>query len=260
ILKEFKDEDWDIGNIIHTLINRRYGEKCIAYSESHDQALVGDKTLAFWLMDKEMYTNMSSLVPMTAVIDRGIQLHKMIRLLTHALGGEGYLNFIGNEFGHPEWLDFPREGNNQSYHYARRQFDLLEAAKHLRYVQLYAFDRHMNLTEDAYGWLAAPPAYVSTKHEEDKVIVFERAKVVFIFNFHPTRSYQDYTVAVEVSGKYTIKLDSDDVQFGGHGRLDHHTEFFTKPQDFNGRSNVMQVYIPCRAALVLVNDEIDYSY
>ncbi|XP_056466533.1 1,4-alpha-glucan-branching enzyme [Gadus chalcogrammus] len=260
ILKEFKDEDWDIGNIIHTLINRRYGEKCIAYSESHDQALVGDKTLAFWLMDKEMYTNMSSLVPMTAVIDRGIQLHKMIRLLTHALGGEGYLNFIGNEFGHPEWLDFPREGNNQSYHYARRQFDLLEAAKHLRYAQLYAFDRHMNLTEDAYGWLAAPPAYVSTKHEEDKVIVFERAKVVFIFNFHPTRSYQDYTVAVEVSGKYTIKLDSDDVQFGGHGRLDHHTEFFTKPQDFNGRSNVMQVYIPCRAALVLVNDEIDYSY
>uniref|UniRef100_A0A672ZGP7 1,4-alpha-glucan branching enzyme n=1 Tax=Sphaeramia orbicularis TaxID=375764 RepID=A0A672ZGP7_9TELE len=201
ILKEFKDEDWNIGNIVHTLTNRRYGEKCIAYAESHDQALVGDKTLAFWLMDKEMYTNMSSLVPMTSIIDRGIQLHKMIRLLTHGLGGEGYLNFIGNEFGHPEWLDFPREGNNQSYHYARRQFNLVDM-DHLRYCQLYAFDRDMNRTEDKYGWLAAPPAFVSAKHEEDKVIVFDRANVVFIFNFHPSKSFQDYRIAVEVPGKY----------------------------------------------------------
>ncbi|KAG7257697.1 hypothetical protein CRUP_019192 [Coryphaenoides rupestris] len=103
-------------------------------------------------------------------------------------------------------------------------------------------------------------AFVSTKHEGDKVIAFERANVVFIFNFHPTRSYQDYTVGVQVAGKYTIKLDSDEVQFGGHGRLDHRTEFFTKPHDFNGRANSMQVYIPCRAAVVLVNEEIDYSH
>uniref|UniRef100_A0A667YEX1 1,4-alpha-glucan branching enzyme n=1 Tax=Myripristis murdjan TaxID=586833 RepID=A0A667YEX1_9TELE len=233
ILKEFKDEDWNIGNIIHTLTNRRYGENCIAYAESHDQALVGDKTLAFWLMDKEMYTNMSSLIPMTPIIDRGIQLHKMIRLLTHGLGGEGYLNFMGNEFGHPEWLDFPREGNNQSYHYARRQFNLVDM-DHLRYCQLYAFDRDMNRTEDKYGWLAAPPAYVSAKHEEDKVIVFDRANVLFIFNFHPTKSFQDYRVAVEAAGKYRIKLDSDEAQYGGHGRLEHNTEFFTEPQPFHG--------------------------
>uniref|UniRef100_A0A672ZF59 1,4-alpha-glucan branching enzyme n=1 Tax=Sphaeramia orbicularis TaxID=375764 RepID=A0A672ZF59_9TELE len=242
ILKEFKDEDWNIGNIVHTLTNRRYGEKCIAYAESHDQALVGDKTLAFWLMDKEMYTNMSSLVPMTSIIDRGIQLHKMIRLLTHGLGGEGYLNFIGNEFGHPEWLDFPREGNNQSYHYARRQFNLVDM-DHLRYCQLYAFDRDMNRTEDKYGWLAAPPAFVSAKHEEDKVIVFDRANVVFIFNFHPSKSFQDYRIAVEVPGKYKIKLDSDEVLYGGHGRLDHNTEFFTDPKhdencNYQSRANV----------------------
>ncbi|KAK1899701.1 14-alpha-glucan-branching enzyme [Dissostichus eleginoides] len=226
ILKECKDEDWDIGNIVHTLTNRRYGEKCIAYAESHDQALVGDKTLAFWLMDKEMYTNMSSLTPMTPVIDRGIQLHKMIRLLTHGLGGEGYLNFIGkevlrdisvilsglnssyvqetgNEFGHPEWLDFPREGNDQSYHYARRQFNLLDMGN-LRYHQLFVFDRDMNLTEDKYGWLAAPPAFVSAKHEEDKVIVFERGRVLFIFNFNPSQSFQDYRVAVETPGTYPL--------------------------------------------------------
>ncbi|KAM3875476.1 LOW QUALITY PROTEIN: 1,4-alpha-glucan-branching enzyme-like [Diretmus argenteus] len=259
ILKELKDEDWNIGDIVHTLINRRYGENCIAYAESHDQALVGDKTLAFWLMDKEMYTNMSSLIPMTAVIDRGIQLHKMIRLLTHSLGGEGYLNFMGNEFGHPEWLDFPREGNNQSYHYARRQYNLVDM-EDLRYYQLYAFDRDMNRTEDKYGWLASPPAFISAQHQEDKVIVFDRANVLFIFNFHPTKSYQDYRVAIDAPGKYTIKLDSDEVQYGGHGRLVHGTEFFTEAQPFNGRNNSMKVYIPCRTAIVLANEEIDYCY
>ncbi|XP_076138413.1 1,4-alpha-glucan-branching enzyme-like [Alosa pseudoharengus] len=259
IIKEYKDEDWDMGNIVYTLTNRRYSEKCIAYAESHDQALVGDKTLAFWLMDKEMYTNMSSFVPMTPVIDRGIQLHKMMRLITHVLGGEGYLNFIGNEFGHPEWLDFPRQGNNESYHYARRQFNLVDT-DHLRYHQLYAFDRDMNRTEDKYGWLAAPPAFVSEKHEGDKVIVSERAHVVFIFNFHPTNSYQDYRVGAEMPGKYRIKLDSDDVMYGGHGRLDHNTEFFTEPTPHNGRGHSMRVYIPARAAIVLANEEIDYLY
>ncbi|XP_062275594.1 1,4-alpha-glucan-branching enzyme [Scomber scombrus] len=258
ILKEKKDEEWDMGNIVHTLINRRYAEKSIAYAESHDQALVGDKTLAFWLMDKEMYTNMSTTVPMTAVIDRGMQIHKMIRLITHGLGGEGYLNFMGNEFGHPEWLDFPREGNGNSYLYARRQYYL--ADMDLRYGQLYVFDRDMNRTEDKYGWLAAPPANVSASHEEDKVIVFDRANVLFIFNFHPTKSYQGYRVAVESPGRYKIKLDTDEALYGGHGRLDHNTEFFTEPVPFKGHPNSMQVYIPCRTAIVLANAEIDYCY
>ncbi|KAL2094369.1 hypothetical protein ACEWY4_009088 [Coilia grayii] len=231
ILKEQRDEEWDLGNIVYTLTNRRREEGSIAYSESHDQALVGDKSLAFWLMDQEMYTNMSALMPMTPVIDRGMQLHKIIRLLTHSLGGEGYLNFMGNEFGHPEWLDFPRKGNNESYRYARRQYDLLDI-EHLRYRQLYAFDRAMNRTEDKYGWLAATPAVVSTVNQEDKVIVFERSKMLFILNLHPTHSYSDYRVPVALPGKYTIKLDSDDVQFGGHGRLAHDTEYFTEPMSF----------------------------
>ncbi|CAM4418988.1 unnamed protein product, partial [Lepidochelys olivacea] len=167
IIKELKDEDWNMGNIVYTLTNRRYEEKYIAYAESHDQALVGDKTLAFRLMDAEMYTNMSVLSPLTPVIDRGIQLHKMIRLITHALGGEGYLNFMGNEFGHPEWLDFPRKGNNESYHYARRQFHL--ADDHiLRYRFLNAFDRDMNKLEERFGWLASPPAFVTETHESNK--------------------------------------------------------------------------------------------
>ncbi|MFT7803862.1 1,4-alpha-glucan-branching enzyme [Arapaima gigas] len=252
ILKEYKDEDWNMGNIVYTLTNRRYGEKCIAYAESHDQALVGDKTLAFWLMDKEMYTNMSALIPMTPVIDRGIQLHKMIRLLTHGLGGEGYLNFMGNEFGHPEWLDFPRTGNNESYHYARRQYNLVDM-DHLRYCQLYAFDREMNHTEDKYGWLASPPAYVTAKHEGDKVIMFERANVIFIFNFHPSKSYSSYRVAAEMPGKYKIKLDTDEVWYGGHGRVDHSTEFFTEAIPFNGRPHSMLV--SPLVVLCLLNDD-----
>ncbi|XP_071994638.1 1,4-alpha-glucan-branching enzyme isoform X1 [Engystomops pustulosus] len=252
ILKEFKDEDWNIGNIVHTLTNRRYNEKCIAYAESHDQALVGDKTLAFWLMDAEMYSNMSVLSPLTPVIDRGIQLHKMIRLITHALGGEGYLNFIGNEFGHPEWLDFPRKGNNESYHYARRQFHLVDDQL-LRYRFLYAFDRDMNRLEEKFGWLSSPPAYVSTKHEGDKIIVFERANVLFIFNFHPYKSFTGYRIGVNTPGKYMIALDTDCEAYGGHQRINDRTEFFTENLSYNDRQYSLLVYIPCRVALVLHN-------
>ncbi|XP_041067038.1 1,4-alpha-glucan-branching enzyme isoform X3 [Carcharodon carcharias] len=242
ILKELKDEDWNMGNIVYTLTNRRYGEKCIAYAESHDQALVGDKTLAFWLMDAEMYTNMSILSPLTPVVDRGIQLHKMIRLITHALGGEGYLNFIGNEFGHPEWLDFPRTGNNESYHYARRQFNLLDNNL-LRYSQLNTFDADMNNLEEKYGWLAASPAYVNEKHEGNKVIAFERANLLFVFNFNPEKSFPDYRVGIDQPGKYKIVLDTDATSYGGHGRLNHNTEFFTDHQSQNDRPNSVLVCI-----------------
>lgn len=152
-LKEIKDEDWDLGNIVHTLENRRWKEANIAYCESHDQALVGDKTIAFWLMDAEMYTNMSTLSPLTPVVDRGLALHKMIRLLTYGLGGEGWLNFSGNEFGHPEWLDFPRKGNGESYHYARRQYNLIDDDL-LRYKFLNRFDQAMNDIENKYKWLS----------------------------------------------------------------------------------------------------------
>ncbi|XP_052422465.1 1,4-alpha-glucan-branching enzyme [Carassius gibelio] len=259
VLKEVRDEDWDLVNIVHTLTNRRRGEASITYAESHDQALVGDKSLAFWLMDKEMYTNMSALTAMTPVIDRGIQLHKLIRLLTQSLGGEGYLNFMGNEFGHPEWLDFPRKGNNESYYYARRQFNLVDT-EHLRYRQLYAFDRDMNLTEDKYGWLAAGQAAVTTLNQTDKVIVFERSNLLFIFNFHPCNSYIDYRVAVEHAGKYKIKLNSDELQYGGHGRLVQDTEFFTEPMPFNGRAQSFRIYIPCRTALILANEDIDFRH
>jgi 1,4-alpha-glucan branching enzyme len=184
---------------------------------ANDTSLVGDKTLLFWLCDAEMYTNMSCLSELTPVINRGLSLHKMIRLITHGLGGEGYLNFEGNEFGHPEWLDFPREGTGNSFE---------------------------------YGWLHSPQAYVSLKNESDKVIVFERAGLLWIFNFHPDKSFTDYRVGVEQEGTYRIVLSTDSKAFGGHGNVDESTRFFTTPFAWNDRKNFIQAYIPSRSAIV----------
>ncbi|KAJ3741505.1 glycoside hydrolase family 13 protein [Lentinula detonsa] len=250
LLKHKSDDEWDLANIVHTLTNRRHGEKSIAYCESHDQALVGDKTIAFWLMDKEMYTHMSDLTEMTPIIARGLALHKMIRLLTHSLGGEGYLNFEGNEFGHPEWLDFPREGNNNSFHYARRQWNVVDEPL-LRYKYLNEFDAAMNNLEGQKGWLAAPQAYVSLKHDVDKVLVYERAGVLFIFNFHPSQSFTDYRVGIETAGEYIVILTTDEPRFGGFNNATPGGKYFTTPMEWNGRKNFLQVYIPSRTALVL---------
>lgn len=249
LLKEYTDDQWNIGNIVHTLTNRRWKENTVAYAESHDQALVGDKTIAFWLMDKEMYTHMSTLSPPSLIIDRGIALHKMIRLLTHALGGEAYLNFMGNEFGHPEWLDFPRAGNNDSYHYARRQWNLVDDPL-LKYKFLNEFDRAMNELEERFGWLHSDPAYVSWKHEGDKIIAFERAGLVFVFNFHPTQSFTGYRVGTNWAGTYKIVLSSDDEQFGGFNRLDKNCNHVTRAENYAGRQNFFEVYSPARTAVV----------
>jgi 1,4-alpha-glucan branching enzyme len=242
ILKHLSDDEWNMGNIAWTLTNRRWNEKTIAYAESHDQALVGDKSIAFWLMDKEMYTNMSDLTPWTPVIDRGMALHKMIRLVTHALGGEGYLTFMGNEFGHPEWLDFPRAGNGASFWYARRQYNLIDD-KLLRYKYLYAWDAAINNTETEYGWLTGESSstYVSVKHEGDKILIFERKGLLFVFNFHPTMSFTDYRVPTGFKGKHTCILNSDRREFGGHDRLDESVGYFPTKEEYCGRPYFIQV-------------------
>ncbi|XXG64978.1 hypothetical protein AAC387_Pa05g2792 [Persea americana] len=259
ILKK-KDEYWQMGEIILTLTNRRWGEKCIAYAESHDQALVGDKTIAFWLMDKDMYEFMALDRPSTPVVDRGIALHKMIRLITMGLGGEGYLNFMGNEFGHPEWIDFPRAnqrlpngavipGNNYSYDKCRRRFDLGDA-DYLRYGGMQEFDRAMQHLEEESGFMTSEHQYISRKDEADRIIVFERGDLVFVFNFHWCNSYTDYRIGCLKPGKYKIVLDSDDKLFGGFNRLDHTAEYFTTEGSYDNRPRSLLVYAPCRTAVV----------
>ncbi|KAK8705191.1 hypothetical protein V6N13_048797 [Hibiscus sabdariffa] len=264
ILKK-RDEDWKMGDIVHTLTNRRWSEKCVAYAESHDQALVGDKTIAFWLMDKDMYEFMALDRPSTPLIDRGIALHKMIRLITMGLGGEGYLNFMGNEFGHPEWIDFPRgdrhlpdgsviPGNNYSYDKCRRRFDLGDA-DYLRYRGMQEFDQAMQHLEEKYGFMTSEHQYISRKDEGDRVIVFERDNLVFVFNFHWHKSYFDYRVGCLKPGKYKIVLDSDDSLFGGFNRLNHNAEYFSSEGWYDDRPRSLLVYAPSRTAVVYALSE-----
>ena len=257
------DENWDMGNLVFTMENRRYGEKCISYAESHDQALVGDKTTAFWLMDAEMYTNMSTLVPDSPVISRGIALHKMIRQFTMGLGGEGYLNFMGNEFGHPEWIDFPRDdrieastgefipGNGNSYHLCRRRFDLADM-DHLRYKYLNAFDAAMHKVAGVFKYLASNHQYTSCKSNEDKVVVFERGDLVFVFNWNPTQSFSDYRIGCKEETKYKLVLSSDNAEFGGYSNLSTETagEYHAEDYAFNGRPASFLAYLPSRTVSV----------
>ena len=246
LLKECSDEDWDVYKIWYELIGRRPKEKNIGYCESHDQALVGDKTIMFRLCDADMYTGMSK-GGSNLVIDRGIALHKMIRLLTASLAGEGYLNFMGNEFGHPEWIDFPREGNGWSYHYCRRQWSLVDNKK-LRYCELNEFDKAMvrllkkeNILkkETVNRWL----------HQDDKIIIYNKGNVVFAFNFHPQKSFEGYFIPVPEEGTYQVVLCSDDEKFGGYNRVDktYIYEATKTPGDWIG----FPCYLPARCAIVL---------
>ncbi|CAI9763005.1 unnamed protein product [Fraxinus pennsylvanica] len=255
--KNKQDEEWSMEEITRCLTNRRYTEKCIAYAESHDQAIVGDKTIAFLLMDKEMYTGMSCLTDASPVIERGIALHKMIHFITMALGGDGYLNFMGNEFGHPEWIDFPREGNDFSYDKCRRQWNLVDT-DHLRYKFLNAFNRAMNLLDENVSFLASEKLIVSSRDEDDKVIVFERGDLVFVFNFHQVNTYEGYKVGCDLPGKYRVALDSDAREYGGLGRVAHDSDHFTTPEglpgvpetNFNNRPNSFKVLSPARTCVV----------
>lgn len=247
-LKEKRDEEWNIHEMWNVLNDRVPGVRTVSYAESHDQALVGDKTLAFWLMDKEMYWHMHKDDP-DLVIDRGMALHKMIRLFTIALGGQAYLNFMGNEFGHPEWIDFPREGNNWSYRYARRQWSLVDDPN-LKYQFLASFDREMIriIRENrVLNWEFARELHMD---DENRTIVFERNGLVFVFNWHPSNSITDYTFTVPEPGKYRIILNTDNQFFGGHGRIDESVEHFSY---FDGIWNVnrLKIYITNRTAMVL---------
>jgi len=243
ILKERRDEEWDIYEMWGVLSARRYKEKTISYAESHDQALVGDKTIAFWLMDKEMYFYMK-VQDQDPVIDRGIALHKMLRLLTISLGGEGYLNFIGNEFGHPEWVDFPRAGNNWSYHYACRKWSLVDR-KDLKYHFLADWDKAMVNVIKQNNVLASKAANQINMDPHNKVMIFERNSLIFIFNFGIDNSIFGYKFRAPGKGTYHIILNSDSAAFGGFGRVDDTIDHTTNEEQ------ELSVYLTNRTALVM---------
>ncbi len=251
LLKERQDEQWRMEELFSTLVNRRHGEKHIAYAESHDQALVGDKTIAFRLMDADMYWLMSKATAGNIIIERGMAMHKMIRLITFVLGGEGYLNFMGNEFGHPEWIDFPREGNNYSCKYARRQWSLVDDPL-LRYRDLATFDREMQELDIKHNLLSDPFIELIHVHEDNKLLAFRRGPMVFLFNWHPHNSYVDYRFGVPDPKDYKLQLNTDDFWFGGHGNVQTGQVYPLQEVPADHRLQSIQVYIPPRTAQVLM--------
>ncbi len=249
-LKEKKDEDWHPTSIFWELTNRRSDEKTISYVESHDQALVGDKTVIFRLIDKEMYWHMM-VGDDNMTVARGIALHKMIRLVTLATINGGYLNFMGNEFGHPEWIDFPREGNGWSYKYARRQWDLVDR-EDLQYKYLNAFDNAMIELVSGISNFQALGIEKLWEKDSDQVLAFRRGNYVFVFNFSPTDSYSDYGILAP-PGKYRVVLSTDSRKFGGWGNIDEKVEHLTLYDELYSPlgKEWLRLYLPARSAQVL---------
>jgi len=248
LIKEVADENWPMGNLWHELTNRRADEKTISYAESHDQALVGDQSIIFRLVDAAMYNHMN-IGEENITVDRGIALHNMIRLITLSTAGAGYLNFMGNEFGHPEWIDFPREGNHWSYRHARRQWHLVDDPG-LKYRFIAEFDRDMILTAKKFKILQNPAISLLYDHSDNKLLIFQRAGLLFAFNFHPDRSYSDYRFEAP-AGIYKMILDTDAPQYGGHNRLIANQEHLTLCDNIDDRkTDLLSLYLPSRTAQV----------
>jgi 1,4-alpha-glucan branching enzyme len=242
------DEDWNMQALYHELSTSRYMEKRIGYVESHDQALVGDKTFIFRMADKEMYWHMNK-GSQNLEIERAIALHKMARLITISLGAEGYLNFMGNEFGHPEWIDFPREGNGWSFKHCRRQWNLADS-EYLRYYDLNQFDKamiHFMSDEDLVG-ITPQCLWIE---QDRKLIAFRKKDFIFIFNFHPTESYPGFELPIHQDGKFQVILDTDEFRFGGHGRISHDVIYETYKLNMNKDFTGISIYSPSRTAMVL---------
>ncbi len=248
LLKDVPDRQWDMGRLWYELTTRRPQEKNVGYCESHDQALVGDKTLIFRMADAEMYTGMDKAYHSLA-IDRAIALHKMIRFITLALGSEAYLNFMGNEFGHPEWIDFPREGNGWSHHYARRQWSLAENG-YLKYEWLERFDREMLKFARKYRVMTKPAAANLWMDEKNKLLAFAKGDLIYLFNFSPDASPTDFFVPAHITGEgqYRAVFTTDRIEFGGQDRVSERYVYTAKPVPDKGVG--FTVYLPSRTAIV----------
>lgn len=246
-IKEVPDEYWKVGHIFWHLTDHRAEERTISYVESHDQALVGDKTMIFRLVDSDMYWHFERR-SRNLNVSRGIALLKMIKLMTATTICGGYLNFMGNEFGHPEWVDFPRQGNGWSYKYARRQWELVDNEQYL-YSDLNRFDRDMIHLISGVGGFERLPINKIWDKEFDQVLAYSRGDMLFVFNFNPFRSFTDYGIPVD-KGSYRIVLNTDNTAYGGFGLVDETLTYTTQPTDDSHRQQ-LRLYIPSRSAFVL---------
>lgn len=252
-IKEKSDDEWDVGEIFYQLTSKRLDEKVVSYAESHDQALVGDKTIIFRLIDKDMYFSMRKDQP-NMIVDRGIALHKMIRLATASTAGGAYLNFMGNEFGHPEWIDFPRLGNGWSYKHCRRLWSISENPD-LKYHWLYDFDKEMIHLLSENKLLTIPTVDFVMENKPDNVLAFHRGLFLFVFNFNPVQSFTDYGIPLG-PGKYKIMLNTDSGRFGGNDLVDEEISYYTHPVAGITSQHYLKLYLPARSALVFKKIDI----
>ena len=248
LVKDTPDPSWDIGKLWYELTTRRPQEKSVGYSESHDQALVGDKTLMFRMADAEMYTGMDK-AHHSFTIDRAIALHKMIRFITLTLGCDSYLNFMGNEFGHPEWIDFPREGNHDSYKYARRQWSLAENG-YLKYQWLQEFDRDMLAFARKYRVLSKTDTMNLWMDHDNKIMCFAKGGLIYVFNFSPDKSPTDFFVPAHLTGagSYKAIFTTDSMEYGGLDRVSE--RYVYRTEEIKKKGMGFRVYIPSRTAIV----------
>jgi 1,4-alpha-glucan branching enzyme len=253
LIKEKNDDEWHMGDLFYQLTSKRMDEKVVSYAESHDQALVGDKTIIFRLIDKEMYFSMRKDQP-NLIVDRGIALHKMIRLVTLGTAGGAYLNFMGNEFGHPEWIDFPREGNGWSYRHARRLWSIATDPE-LKFHWLLDFDSDMVGLFRQHRILSIPAVDLVWEKNDDQILAFHRGQWLFVFNFNSERSFTSYGIPLG-EGKYHLVLSSDNSRYGGHDRVDESITYYTLPEAENESKHWLYLYLPARVALVFKREEI----
>lgn len=246
---EMRDDDWNMYSLYHELSTSRPGEARIGYVESHDQALVGDKTLIFRMADKEMYAFMNR-GSKSLEVDRAVALHKMARFSTISLGAEGYLNFMGNEFGHPEWIDFPRQGNDWSFKHCQRLWSLSDDP-FLRYSELNLFDQAMVTFMDDHKLMGGGEPKVVLIDQERKIVAYRKKEFVFVFNFHPTYSYKKLELPLHEDASYRVVMDTDEERFGGYSRISHEVIYECQKMAVNPDYTGIVIYSPSRTAIVL---------
>ena len=247
LIKEVPMEQWNVFQLWHELSGGRPGEGSVSYAESHDQALVGDKTIMFRLADAEMYEGMNRAYH-SPVIDNAMDYHKLIRFATAVLSGGGYLNFMGNEFGHPEWIDFPREGNGWSFHNARRQWSLVRDP-FSKFEYLSNFDRALMAHLEHHNLPAAPKAEPIWLDEQKNLMIFSRGKQLYVINWHPTQSQEHvFIYRGEDDSNWRAALSTDDPDFGGQGRIADDV-VYSPTETPHGKG--FFVYVPARSALAL---------
>jgi len=239
---KFIEEGRTMGQMWHELTNRRHYDKTISYTECHDQCINGDDAFIWRMIKDDMYTHMSVFSD-SWKCSRGVALHKLMRFITLGSAGQGWLNFMGNEFGHPEWID--------AEDYAHRQWHLAETT-HLKYSKLDAFDRNLlRLVREYPEQFQRGPRFRYI-HEEERILAFERGTLLFVFNFHELQAQKHLDLMV-TPGKYTEIFSSDELAYAGHGNLSTRTpgEHFS-----DAASGVLEqritLYVPPLAGLALV--------